>query len=53
MMKNGGRNYLRELVGRPFNDGANIIGNYNNQARLSLVFPNRNTNLVPYDEMLF
>ena len=51
MKKNGKKAYLNNLVGRPFNNGANAVINSYNGAGPSLVFPKRDTNLVPYEEL--
>jgi hypothetical protein len=51
-MKNaGGGTYLNELVGRPLDDGANVVDNFYNRTRPTLVYPKRDTHLVPYAEM--
>ena len=51
MKKNGRRSYLSELVGCALDDGGNIVGDFYDGARPSLVYPKRNVNLVPYEEM--
>ena len=44
MKKNRRRSYLRELVGRALNDGANAVGDFYDGARPSLVYPKCDAN---------
>ena len=51
MKENYGGEYLIEMVGCPFDDGANVISNFLNKAHPSLVIPKRDMNLVPNEEL--
>jgi hypothetical protein len=51
MKKNGRKAYLSDLLGCPLDNGADTVINFYNRARPSLVFPKRDTNLVPYEEL--